>query len=352
MAADESESDLLGPLPGWLQPVQDQLLEQRQTLHHGLMLAGPAGTGKSALARHLAAGLFCETALEQRENGRACLRCQSCQWMRQLAHPDLRMIMPEALDPLWSGSSKKKPSREIRIEQVRSLSSFMAVGAHRGGWRIVIVDPAEAMNSITANGLLKTLEEPGEQSLLILPVSHPDRLPATVRSRCRVVPIANPTPEQAAQWLVDHGAASLDTARQALRAAGSPMHALRFIEPAEQAAHQSILEAVGALPDTSCMKAVDLLDRHDPAQWSGVLQRWISDLTRVVAGSTAHYYPQAQARMQKLAPRTSLERLTALQVTVATLPARIDHPINARLLCESTLFDYCQTFAADRSERR
>ncbi|MGH1358240.1 MAG: DNA polymerase III subunit delta' [Burkholderiaceae bacterium] len=352
MAAEAPEPDLLGVLPHWLAPLLEQLLGQREALHHGLMLAGPAGIGKSILGRHLAAGLLCETDLPSRPGGQACLQCQSCQWMQQLAHPDLRLIMPEALDPLFVGSGSKKPSREIKIDQVRMLSAFMAVGAHRAGWRIVIVDPAEAMNPITANGLLKTLEEPGARTLLILPVSHADRLPATVRSRCRVVPVNNPPTEAAAQWLVEHGAESLDTARRVLRAAGSPMHALQFIEPAEQAAHQSILEALGALPDTAGMKAVDLLDRHDPMQWSGVLQRWISDLTRVVAGASAHYYPQAQARMQQLAPRTSLAKLTTLQVSVSTLSARIDHPLNARLLCESTILDYCQTFAAERSERR
>lgn len=342
-----AQESLLGELPVWLEHPLNELLTEPESLHHGLLIAGASGIGKSIFVRHLAAGLFCEA----RVNLTACLACPACQWMHQLAHPDLRLVMPEDRDPQFVASGSKKPSREIRIDQVRALARFMAVGAHRGGWRIVIIDPAEAMNPISANALLKTLEEPGEKTLLLLPSSHADRLPATVRSRCRLVPLPNPTPAVATQWLLDRGAADEAAAHQAMRAAGSPMHALEFIEPAKQAAHLSILEALGALPDTAVMRAVDLLDRHDPKQWASVLQRWISDLARVVAGVLPYYYPEAESRMRQLAARTSLDRLTALQDATSTLSDRIDHPLNARLLCESTILGYCQIFMADRSAR-
>ncbi|MFK7963921.1 MAG: hypothetical protein AB8C46_08145, partial [Burkholderiaceae bacterium] len=274
---------------------------------------------------------------------------QSCQWMSQLTHPDLRLIMPENQDPFFVATGSKKPSREIRIDQIRALAPFMAVGSHRGGWRIVIIDPAEAMNPITANGLLKTLEEPGERTLIMLASSHPDRLPATVRSRCRIVPLPAPPESQAIEWLLERGAQDKATAHQALRAAGSPMHALQFIEPAEQAAHQSILETLASLPDTDGMRAVDLLDRHDPGQWSGALQRWVADLARVRAGAQPHFYPDAATRFAQLAELTDLGQLTALQGSLQTLDARIDHPLNARLLCESAIHTYCRAFSGRRT---
>jgi len=269
--------------------------------------------------------------------------------MDQLSHPDLRLIMPEDRDPFFVTTGSRKPSREIRIDQIRALASFMSVGSHRGGWRIVLIDPAESMNAITANALLKTLEEPGEQTLIILPSSHADRLPATVRSRCRVVPLAAPPAAEAIEWLLRNGADDTAAADQALRAAGSPMHALQFIEPAEQAAHQSILETLAALPDTAVMRAVDLLDRHDPRQWAGVLQRWVADLARVRAGAQPHFYPGSQTWLDRLAMLTDLARITELQASIHSLDARIDHPLNARLLCESSLHAYCRALSGRRT---
>ncbi len=348
MAEADPQNDLLAPAPPWLLEPLLALLGSQGSLHHGLLLSGPPGIGKGAFARQLAASLLCEAP---GADGLACRQCASCQWMLQLQHPDLRLIMPESLDPQFVPSGSKKPSREIKIEQVRELAGFMAVGAHRGGWRIVIIDPAEAMNGITANGLLKTLEEPGPQTLLLLVSSHDDRLPATIRSRCRRVPLRAPDEADALQWLLAAGAPDEDTARRALRAAGSPMHALVFIEPAEQAAHQSILETLAALPDTADMKAVDALDRHDPKQWAGVLQRWIADLARVLAGLEPHYYPQMAGRMTQLASATDLDRVTRLQTALVTLEARINHPLNTRLLCESSVLAYCKVFGAGRSNR-
>ena len=337
--------NLLEELPSWLGPPLDALLGQDEKLHHGLLLAGVPGIGKGIFARHLAASLLCESELATR----ACGVCQSCKWMQQLGHPDLRVIMPEDQDPLFVASGSKKPSREIRIDQVRALASFMAVSSHRGGWRIVIIDPAEAMNSITANGLLKTLEEPGPQTLIILSCGHADRLPATIRSRCRLVPLASPPASEAIEWLLANGAEDKAAAHQALRAAGSPMHALQFIEPTEQAAHQTILETLASLPDTGVMRAVDLLDRHDPKQWAGVLQRWVADLARVRAGAQPHFYPDGQDRLIKLAALTDLGQLMQLQASIHSLDARIDHPLNARLICESAIHAYCRALSGRRT---
>jgi len=340
-----TDSIVANPLPDWLAPSLDELLVSAPTLHHALLIHGPAGIGKSALARHLCAALLCEQP--QSDDGpraMACGECAACGWFAERSHPDFRAILPEAADPDFVPTKSRKPSREIKIEQVRALSRFMAVGAHRNGWRIVLIEPANAMNHITANGLLKTLEEPGAQTLLILVTSQVHRLAPTIRSRCRLVPLSGPDDASALRWLVEAGAPDQDSARQALAAAGSPMNALALVEPAAATAHQAILEAVSGLPDTSPLRATDDLDRHEPLRWADVLQRWISDLTRVSAGAPPQYFPGFEDRLERLSQRTTLERLTTLQTHLLDLTARIEHPLNPRMICESTILAYCQLF--------
>ncbi len=333
------------PLPFWLTDPLTSVLSGTSTMHHALLIHGTAGIGKSQFANALCAALLCE-APEQTSRNRApaCGQCAACGWFAERSHPDFRAVLPEASDPDFVPTRSRKPSKEIKIEQVRALSRFMAVGAHRNGWRIVLIEPADAMNHITANGLLKTLEEPGQQTLLVLVTSQLHRLAPTIRSRCRLLPLSGPDTEAALGWLTDAGAPDREAARTALAAAGSPMHALALVEPAAATAHQAILETVSGLPDTSPLRATDDLDRHEPLHWADVLQRWISDLTRVSTGVSPQYFPASEDRLKRLSERTSLTRLTTLQTHLLDLTARIEHPLNSRMICESTLLAYCQLF--------
>ncbi|MEZ5740496.1 MAG: hypothetical protein R3E68_14295 [Burkholderiaceae bacterium] len=200
------------------------------------------------------------------------------------------------MDPDFVPERSRKPSREIKIDQLRQIGGFLAVSSHRNGWRIVLIHPADAMNHVTANALLKTLEEPGERTLLMLVTDHPDQLPATIRSRCSQV-VAEQAAIRRAGW--GRGLCDADpaTVRQAMDAAGSPMHALALTEPSANAAHQAILAAVSALPDTSLSKAADSLEKLDTGHWVDLLQRWISDLARVKAGGEPTFFPGSRARL-------------------------------------------------------
>ena len=332
--------------PPWLQADLLELLAGRDRLHHALLIHGAPGIGKLAFARQLSQALLCE---QSDSNGLACGHCAACHWMAEGAHPDYRMVTPEALDPDFVPGKSRKPSTEIKAEQIRSLGRFLAVGGHRNGWRIVLIYPAHRMNYVTANGLLKTLEEPGTATLLILVTSQPDRLAATVRSRCRQLRLTGPAPAEALQWLSAAGLPDEAQARAALAAGGSPLRALNFADPAWATAHQAILEAVSSLPETGPLRAIDALDRQDPMQWASVLQRWISDLTRVIAGAQPGFFPDQQSRLAELAVRTTLTRATALQAQLLDLNARIEHPLNARLICETALLAYLELFESSGS---
>lgn len=182
-------------------------------LPHALLLHGPQGVGKLQLAEHFARLLLCESRGVVAE---PCGRCDACRWAAAGNHPDLRVVEPEVMarrndieeadgEPEGGGRARRKPSIEIRIEQIRGLDDFVHMGSHRSGRRIAILHPAEDMNLATANALLKNLEEPPAAAVFILVSHRPARLLPTVRSRC--IPLAVPAPEASAatRWLEAQG---------------------------------------------------------------------------------------------------------------------------------------------------
>lgn len=341
-------SPRLPSLPPWLGPVRSELLSAGERLHHALLVHGPAGIGKRLLVAHLVAGLLCEQRAEARNA--ACGGCRACTWVARGQHPDWRRILPEALDPDHTPEKGRKPSRQIRVEQVRALAEFMATGSHRGGWRVVTIDPADAMNHVTANALLKTLEEPGERTVIVLLTDAADRLLPTIRSRCRQVPIAVPGQGVALAWILSQGADET-LARDALAAATTPLAAAALAEPARAAVHRRIVEAVAALPDTSLSESVDLLDAQAPEAWTEVLRRWCIDLARVAAGARPRHYPGWGGRLEALAARTHLGVILGLQDELGRLQAMLDHPLNPRLVLESILLKYSDSFDRHRSKQ-
>ena len=213
----------------WNQPVLDSLAQRVERMPHALLLFGPRGIGKLALAERMAQLLLCEG------KRKPCDACDACRWYLAGNHPDFRRLEPEALakesvlEEEASPRKVKQPSIEIKIEQVRALADFLNVGSHRGGRRVTLVHPAEHMNTPTANALLKGLEEPPASAVFIL-VSHcPAQLLPTIRSRCVALPVPLPPREAATQWLSQQGVK--DAQRWLAYAGGAP---LRAVEHAAQ----------------------------------------------------------------------------------------------------------------------
>jgi len=148
-------------------------------LPHAVLLQVGAGQGGEWLARWLAARVYCPIA---------CGRCLSCQRVQAGEHPDLQILRPE-------------DSAEIRIEQIRGLAEQFSLTRHGTGRKVAIIAPADRLNRNAANALLKTLEEPSGEALLILVTARPSRLNATIRSRCLRFAITPPTLSEMVQWL-------------------------------------------------------------------------------------------------------------------------------------------------------
>ena len=364
----------------WHKEVFATLLASRQR-HHALLLNGPPGIGKSALALELAAAGLCE---QRRADGSACRVCNACGWFLEGNHPDFRHVVPAALDeradagdggaasgdadsgtgtdggsgraaPARGGAARSasgkggrgaRASREIRIDQIRALDTFLEVGAHRGGERVIVIDPADAMNTITANALLKRLEEPPSRTAFILVASRPASLPATVRSRCRQVSLSLPAVDAAIAWLVgETGAGRHEAGAWLAASAGAPLHALRFADESEAAAHRRIVDAFAGLPEAGIVTTAEALSRVEPSAWAVPAQSWASDLVRVRAGAAPRRHADRHERLRRLAAQSSLERLLALEDRLRLLGREASHPLNARLLLEDVLLDFHRALA-------
>ena len=219
----------------WNQPILDSLKGRLERLPHAILLHGPRGVGKLALAETMAQLLLCEHKdLKQRP----CGQCDGCRWYLAGNHPDFRRLEPEAIAKVPPAAEEeegsepaparrtKQPSLFILIEQIRELAAFLNLRSHRGALRVALVHPAEDLYPNAANALLKGLEEPPAGAIFILVSHRPSRLLPTVRSRCVAMPVPIPPRAAALAWL---GAQKVQNPDRWLAfAGGAPLQAREY----------------------------------------------------------------------------------------------------------------------------
>jgi DNA polymerase III subunit delta' len=349
----------LESLPDWLMPMWQALRERDAQLPHALLLCGPEGSGKRLFAEHLAHALLCQTPDAR---GFACGSCPDCAWIASSNHPDYFCIVPAAdvaEDDSEEGSAEpakkeKAKSTQILIDQVRALQNSLEIGAggHAGGRRLVIIDPAEAMNVAAANALLKALEEPNGRTLYLMLSNTPRRLLPTIRSRCQVLDFPRPSPVQAAAWMKQNGIVN-----NALLgfASGLPLAARVYAKGVLADARSQFANEMAALPSRDPLKlAADWESRLKAkgAQEAGFtmatlvawLQRWLSDGVRVAEGGSARFFSDYADAFSKQAVGRSEAWLAAYREIEAH--RRIaSHPLSARLFLEELLLTVSRRIA-------
>jgi DNA polymerase-3 subunit delta' len=215
-----------------------------------------------------------------------------------------------------------KPSKEIRITQMRPAIDWAQRTTARGGAKVLLVHPADALNLYAANALLKTLEEPPGSLRLVLTSADPERLLPTVRSRCQMLRLALPDAAQARAWLVGRGVARPD---ELLRlAGGSPLEALAWSE-------QGVTpELIAELPRRiAAGDSAPLAGRATP-RVIDLLLRLAHDLMAQAAGGEPRFFAAAT-----LPAGARIAALVAWQRELLRIARHDGHPWQAPLLIEA-----------------
>jgi len=333
MSETMREAAISGPLP-W-QADEWQRLRTRLSqgrLHHALLLSGPAGVGKRLLVELLAAAVLCGAT----EDGQACGVCRNCQLLRAGSHPDFMRIAPEP------------DKKQIRIHQVREqLTDFVMRTTSMAPAKVVIIDPADAMNISTANCLLKTLEEPSPATHMLLVTDAPARLLATIRSRCEAIRLRPPTPADGLEWL--RRVADLPNAEDLLGAAsGCPLGALRIQDRGGLQRYQRVAlmmehASTAAFPVPVIAGECSDLDLLDVL---ADMFLFLIELSRAMAigAPQGARIEGAHALYSKLLPRVSALHLarTTQKLVAAQRDAVSTANPNRQLLLEALLIDWQQ----------
>jgi DNA polymerase III subunit delta' len=313
----------------WLEPLRLRLWQARREdrLPHALLLTGPAGVGKEALVRAFSASLLCAApgAL-----GEPCGGCRGCELQSAGTHPDFRLIQPE------------EAGKQIRIDQIREYTEQAGLASLLGGYKVALLQPAEAMNTAAANSLLKTLEEPVRGTLLLLLSARPGALPATIRSRCQRLEVLPPPRAEALAWLRGQPGVGADADLRLRLATGAPLLAAAL--GADQLAERARMleEFLGLCRGKGDLLAVaERWSRLELAQVLNWLSGWLTDLLRLQVTAQPPVLINADQAAQLAAAGRGLERRRLFLLLDRVLQARRDTAgaLNAQMLLESLLLD-------------
>lgn len=315
------------PLAPWLQQQLGMLLAQRG---HAWLLQGPSGLGQYRLALELVRAWLCEAPTPQG----ACGQCGSCHAIDVRTHADLCVLMPETVMmalgwPLSEkaqaeiDAKKRKPSREIRIDAMRDAVEFSQRTSARGRGKAVLVYPAERMNHVTANALLKTLEEPPGDVRFVLASEAAHQLLPTIHSRCLAHTMVWPREDAALAWLAGQGVGAAQAAGLLRAAGGRPDDALQLRESGLD------LNAWSRLPAAMARGDAGALAGWTPAQGVEALQKLCHDLLARSVGAAPRYFSVADLPP---APTAALARWSKELARSANMA---EHPLNAGLMLEA-----------------
>jgi DNA polymerase-3 subunit delta' len=365
----------------WLEPLWHGFDFKR--FPHAVLIHGQAGIGKFEFAIELAKALLCESL----EDGlhKPCNSCEACYWFASANHPDFVALVPETHRKLLphatyetdsdspqklkknqadsdSDGTEKKEKKNISIEDVRSAIENLSIGSHRGGNRIVLVYPLEMLRPDSANTLLKSLEEPPQNTIFVLLADRLDRVLPTIRSRCRLIAMPRPDRNSGMMWLSEQLASFpniliLEDEIKAIydEQGGAPFAAFNFIVAKSIGDEKDELTIdlqasrylLRAMAQGIKVNGFDVAEKTHKARFASLLasmQRWVSDLYLVAQQGSPRYYPKHQTLIEKLAREVRLVKLLSFWKLLLQARRHENHPLAARVQIEALLSQYQQIF--------
>ncbi len=315
-----------------------QFLWQRKVkaqLPHALLFTGVSGVGKQHIANQFLTSLLC---INPDQIGEACGYCRHCCLIKAGNHPDVLRVSPEEV------------GQRIKIDAIRKVTAFVNETALLGGYRVILMDPAHAMNHNAANALLKTLEEPTPQVLLLLVTEHPSRLPLTITSRCQRVLFSCPAHDMATAWLKEALPSSLTTGSDLtllLRLADhAPLKAKDMLEKGVLKTRHDLYQLLTELSQKKRdpLQCATLCQDNNTEILLSLLMSWLMDLMRYKITQANLINTDYQAIVTVLSKKLSYPKLLRYMDHVQTLYAHTLHSIhlNSALLIEDLFIRWVQ----------
>jgi DNA polymerase-3 subunit delta' len=315
----------------WLRGAQQRLRAALAAgrLPHSLLLLSAPGLGAEQLASWIAALVLCES-----QDPRPCGVCPSCRLLRADSHPDAHVTRLE------------EDAQQIKVEQVRDLIESLVLKSYRGGYKVGVIEGAEALNANGANAFLKTLEEPTANTVLIMIARPSHRLPATIASRCLRLTLQPPSTADAVAWLVAHPqtrstAGTADTHWEAALAlaGGAPLLALELDAPGVAALDQDMRESLRQLADAS-VDVTLLAERwmkSNPALRIAWLENWITQRVHAALGTQVSRQSAEPVRLPAALLKPKIRALFELLDAARDLRRLASTGMNHQLALEALL---------------
>lgn len=310
----------------WLSTVSMQLekLYRSQKFPHALLMVGSDGLGQGSLVNDLAQWLLCLAPLH---NG-ACGHCRACCLFKEQHHPDFRHL----------GDNKVN----ISIDEVREIADFLSQASHQSGNRVVVI-VADNLSVACANALLKVLEEPPQGTFFILMAKHPSAVLPTVRSRCFIVNLPEPSHAQALSWLQQqYPTKELADLTWCLKVSGGIPLKVQQITPETLNKSQAMLESILCSQTLSDFYSEDSQRwlMSDPVEALYLLYYWITELIFYVAtGSTVFSHKQAE-QLIRLSHIPAQSLLVFLDSIIAAMQDFRQPGVNKQLIFESLFYEW------------
>jgi len=363
----------------WLQALWESI--DLANCPNAILLHGQSGIGKFAFGLELAKSLLCERT---DRSSRPCNKCEACHWFNTGNHPDFIALVPEThrkllphadyesdespkkskavRDDSDGEASEKKEKKNISIEETRSAIESLSIGSHRGGNRVILIYPLEMLRSDSANTLLKSLEEPPENTIFILLADRLDRVLPTIRSRCRLLAAPRPEREQGLAWLRSElpkikglkiNDADVETIYD--EQGGAPYSVLESLIARNNQDEKDVLTIsiqasrylLQSMTQGVRINWLDTAEKTHKAQYGYLLaamQRWTSDLQAVAQGGNPRYYPKHLSTLKGLSQTAKTTKLHQFWKSLVQARRHENHPLANRVQLEALLSQYQQVF--------